>query len=77
MTAAERQRSYRQRKRDGRAVLRVSVQLERLAMALSEDAFLKQWDEDNPAAIAKAIEVMLETYTTSIIGGVTDNSDWA
>jgi hypothetical protein len=73
-SAADRMRAHRQRAEAGRALLRPSVHLDRLALALGEDGFLRDWDdtETDPtkrkAAITAALEKMIETYVIDLLG---------
>ena len=72
--AAERMRVMRERANDGRAWLNCDVHLDRLALALGEDGFLRDWDdsETDPAkrkaAITAAAEKMIEMYVMDLIG---------
>ena len=58
-TAAERQRRHRQRRRSGRGVLRVEVDLTALADALVEAGWLAAWDAENADALAAAVGRLL------------------
>jgi hypothetical protein len=67
-TGRERSRKARQRKRNGRAVVPVDVNLDRLVLALEEHNFLRSWDEDSPAAIKGALERMIDTFICDTLG---------
>ena len=45
-SAASRMRLMRERKRAGVVPLTIEVQIDRLALALAEDGFLRDWDVD-------------------------------
>ena len=49
-SAAHRMRLMRERKRAGVVPLTIETQLDRLALALAEDGFLRDWDAEDRAA---------------------------
>lgn len=61
-SAAARMREHRRRAAAGKCVLLIERDLERLAAALREDAFLKaDWDEVDKGAVIVALHRMLDT----------------
>jgi len=56
MTGATRQRRLRQRQRDGLAVFRIEANAFELSDALVAAGWLAQWDADDHAAIAAALD---------------------
>jgi hypothetical protein len=62
MTAAARVHRCMVRKRKGRAVLHVEVELAALADQLVVDRFLPQWDSEDRMAIQQALQRMLAIY---------------
>jgi hypothetical protein len=59
MSAADRLARHRARRKAGKAVLRVEVELHELADALADGGFLKAWDSENVEAIRQATETMI------------------
>lgn len=59
MTAADRIARHRARKKAGRAVLRIEVDLHELADALADAGFLQGWDVENVEAVSRATERMI------------------
>ena len=49
-SAAARMRLMRERKKAGIMPLTIDVQIDRLALALAEDGFLRDWDAEDRAA---------------------------
>jgi hypothetical protein len=72
MTAAERMRRMRARRaleRDGYEQFSVWVKTDRLVVALSEDGFLSEWDEDNRPAVDAAFAQMIAAFIVTMAGG--------
>lgn len=67
-TAAERMRVMRERRRAGVVPVTVAVQIDRLALALTEERLLLQWDDQDRAAIETALQKMVDTWIAHIIG---------
>ena len=57
-SAAERQRECRARRACGLVTMPADVKLDRLVLALQEDKFLAEWDDQNPEAINRAFSEM-------------------
>jgi hypothetical protein len=64
MTAAARDRlhRFRARQHEGKAVLRVEIDLFRHTEMLVHSGFLAQWDDNNRAAIEAAIARLLRAF---------------
>jgi hypothetical protein len=45
----------------------VSVEVDRLVLALEAERFLAAWDDNDPAAVASALARMIDAYVVSII----------
>ena len=60
MTGATRQRRLRQRQRAGLAVFKVETSVFELADALVAAGWLAQWDADDHAAIAAALDQAIQ-----------------
>ena len=56
---SRRYRAYRQRRRNGKACLRLEVDLGELTDVLVAGGFLKQWDSADKAAVEGATEKLL------------------
>ena len=65
-SAAERMRRMRERAANGRAVLAVDVNLDRLVLALVDDGFLKAWDDNDRPTVEAAVARMIEAYTVDV-----------
>lgn len=63
MSAAERKRLERERKRRGDVVIPPLAVPAVTIETLIDGGWLRAWDADNPAAVAKAIEAMLGALT--------------
>ena len=59
--------AMRARLRAGIGQYKIETSADRLALALSEDGFLKAWDEGNHDAIEAALLRMVETYVASML----------
>jgi hypothetical protein len=64
MTAAERMRRCRERKRRGDVVTLPIAVPPAVTEALIDAGYLAEWDADDPAAVAAAISVMLRNVRT-------------
>jgi hypothetical protein len=62
--AALKLRRHRARKRAGRISLTIEADRHALADLLVEQGFLRQWDDDSPAAIRAALETAIAVWTT-------------
>jgi hypothetical protein len=60
---AERVRLCRRRRRHGRAVLRVELDVGAIGDVLVEAGYLEQWDAQNRDAIRTALEVALDAWS--------------
>jgi hypothetical protein len=67
MSGSERARLCRQRQRDGRAVLRIEVDADRLALALELDGLLTPLNADDRSAVITATERALAAYIISVL----------
>jgi hypothetical protein len=67
-SAAARMRLMRERKRTGIVPLTIEAQLDRLALALAEDGFLRDWDAEDRAAIEAALQTMVDAWIAHMIG---------
>lgn len=65
MTARDRQRRYRDRRRAGRRVLRIEVDDVDLAERLIASGFLARVDADDPAALARATARLLTSIESA------------
>ena len=70
-SAANRMRVMRERKRAGVTPLSIEVQIDRLALALAEDGFLRDWDAEDRAAIEAALRSMVDAWIVHMIGPAT------
>ena len=61
-SSTARVRRCRQRARDGKIVLRVTVNLERLRDVLLDADLLKEWDDEDKLAIAAAFQRAVELW---------------
>ncbi|WP_347264909.1 hypothetical protein [Nitrobacter sp.] len=64
MTPAERQRLYRARRRRGDVVTRAIAVPAISVETLIDAGFLAEWNADDPAAVARAIEALLRSLRT-------------
>jgi hypothetical protein len=62
LTAAEKMRRHRARRRDGVVVLPIAVDVDMLAEFLIDRGFIMPWDADDRAAIAKALATALDVW---------------
>src|SRR5262249_37571031 len=60
MSAAERLRAHRNRRRAGRVVLHIEVNFFELSDALVSAGLVPQWDAEDKAAVAAGVERALE-----------------
>lgn len=65
MTAADRQRRYRQRRQSGERIVQVPVGIEGIE-ALKAAGFLNRRDEDDTCAIQNAVAELFELWTRKI-----------
>lgn len=65
-SAAERQRERRRRQRQGAIMVTIEVK-PRSREVLAEAQWVKQWDEDSPAAVTAAVQHLVDNL--SIDGG--------
>jgi hypothetical protein len=72
--AANRMRTCRQRRRDGRHVVRITYP-DSLPLALAGSGFLGDWDTENEIEIARAIERVLQAVCVSAGYDVTGSDD--
>ena len=59
MTASERQKRRRARKRDGEIVVRLTVS-RRTREVLTDARWLREWDDDDPDALRKALQMLVD-----------------
>ena len=62
MKSTERVQRHRARRANGRTVIRVEVSLGKLADALIDGNFLREWDAENPTAIATAFQECVDWW---------------
>lgn len=62
LTAAEKMKRLRARRRAGRAALTVDVDLDRVAGLLFDTGFIGEWDADDRQAIARALATALDVW---------------
>lgn len=58
-SAAERQRDRRRRQRDGAMVITIEVKPQSRSV-FSEARWLREWDEDDPVAVAAAVQRLVD-----------------
>lgn len=70
MTASSTARStaMRARRKAGIGQFIVEHNVDRLVLALGEDGFLKEWDDNDLEAIGRALNTMVETYVVEMLG---------
>lgn len=66
MTASERQRRRRARKRDGEIVVRLTVKRQTRDV-LTEARWLGDWDEDDPDALRRALQMLIDNLHTGAL----------
>jgi hypothetical protein len=64
LTAYEKVRDYRRRKRNGRRVLRIEVNVGAVADLLIDSGFLRSWDDQDPEKVRKALQAAIEAWST-------------
>jgi hypothetical protein len=74
MKAADRMKNFRVRRRNGLRVVRVQYP-DALPLALADSGFIEDWDTEDSAAIARAIERVLAAMVVSAGYDVTGSDD--
>ena len=62
LTPSEKVRNARRRKRNGRAVLNVEVDLGEVADLLVDGGYLAAWDAEDRTMIAAALQIAIEVW---------------
>ena len=65
MNSANRMKVLRQRRAAGLSVLTVTVELNRLTEVLIDAGWLEAWDQDDQAAIGRAVERLLASLAVA------------